>query len=128
MSVLVVDDEDSIRDVVIAILEYAGYQAAGAVNGRDAIDCLKNNQGRFRLVLLDVMMPLMNAWDVLYEVRQDPALAAIPMVLMTAGSNARQKAMEQGAAGYLPKPIDIDALLDTVEYYYAKSQPDSSLK
>jgi len=128
MSVLVVDDEDSIRDVVIAILEYAGYQAAGAVNGRDAIDCLKNNQGRFRLVLLDVMMPLMNAWDVLHEVRQDPALAAIPMVLMTAGSNARQKAMEQGAAGYLPKPIDIDALLDTVEYYYAKSQPDSSLK
>ena len=128
MSVLVVDDEDSIRDVVIAILEYAGYQAAGAVNGRDAIDCLKNNQGRFRLVLLDVMMPLMNAWDVLYEVRQDPALAAIPMIHMTAGSNARQKAMEQGAAGYLPKPIDIDALLDTVEYYYAKSQPDSSLK
>jgi CheY-like chemotaxis protein len=128
MSVLVVDDQDSIRDVVIAILEYAGYQAAGAVNGRDAIDCLKNNQGRFRLVLLDVMMPLMNAWDVLYEVRQDPTLAAIPMILMTAGSNARQKAMEQGAAGYLPKPIDIDALLDTVEYYYAKSQPDSSLK
>jgi CheY-like chemotaxis protein len=128
MSVLVVDDEDSIRDVVIAILEYAGYQAAGAVNGRDAIDCLKKDEGRFRLVLLDVMMPLMNAWDVLYEVRQDPALAAIPMILMTAGSNARQKAMEQGAAGYLPKPIDIDALLDTVEYYYAKSQPDSSLK
>lgn len=118
MCVLVVDDEYYIRDVLIAFLLDAGYDAAGARDGRDAIDCLHEHPGRFGLVLLDVMMPHMTGWELLQRVRSDPALATLPVILMTAAENVHQQALEQGATDYMPKPIDLDVLLDIVEYYY----------
>src|ERR1043165_1449600 len=122
MSVLIVDDEYYIRDVLIAFLLDAGYDASGARNGRDAVDCLHQHPGRFRLILLDVMMPYMTGWELLERIRSDPTLARMPVILMTDGENVHQKALEQGATDYLPKPIDLDELLDIVEYYYVDHQ------
>ena len=125
MSVLIVDDEYYIRDVLTALLLDAGYDVAGARDGRDALDCLRMHPGRFRLILLDVMMPYMTGWEVLAAIRNDPAHADLPVILMTAAENVHQKAIEQGASDYLPKPIDLDELLDIVKYYYVDDQREA---
>jgi CheY-like chemotaxis protein len=122
MSILVVDDEPAVRAMLITLLEDAWYDVMGAANGRDALACLRDNPGRFRLVLLDVMMPFLSGWDVLLAMQTDPALTEIPIVMMTAGANVRQQALELGAVGYVPKPLDFDRLLDMVEQHYPQGE------
>ena len=117
MSILVVDDELPVRAVVMAILEDTQYDVIGAANGHDAVACLHKDPSRFQLVLLDLMMPYMSGWDVLRTMRAHPGLASIPVVIMTAGANVRQQAVELGVAGYLPKPLDFDHLLDIAARY-----------
>jgi two-component system, chemotaxis family, chemotaxis protein CheY len=117
MLILVVDDEDPVRTLLVDILADAGHITLSAINGREAIACLRRHKTRIQLVLLDVMMPSVNGWDVLKELQRDPTLAAIPVVMMTAGGNVRQKAQERGASGYLPKPTDLDMLLEMIERY-----------
>jgi CheY-like chemotaxis protein len=118
MSILVVDDEAPVRAVVMAVLEETEYDVIGAANGRDAVACLWKNPSRFQLVLLDLMMPYMSGWDVLNAIQSHPTLASIPVVIMTAGANVQQQALDLGAAGYLPKPLDFDQLLDITEQLY----------
>ena len=117
MSILVVDDEAPVRAVVMALLEDTQYDVIGAANGRDAVAYLRKEPSRFQLVLLDLMMPYMSGWDVLHAMQAHSTLASIPVVIMTAGANVRQQAFELGAAGYLPKPLDLDQLLDIAEQY-----------
>jgi CheY-like chemotaxis protein len=117
MLILVVDDEDAVRTLLVDILADAGHITLSAINGSEAIACLRRHKTSIQLILLDVMMPSMNGWDVLKELQRDPALAAIPVVMMTAGGNVRQKAQERGASGYLPKPTDLDTLLEMIERY-----------
>src|SRR5215207_8542236 len=119
MSILVVDDEAPVRAVVMAVLEDIEYDVIGAANGRDAVACLCKNPSRFQLVLLDLMMPYMSGWDVLNAMRSHPTLVSIPVVIMTAGANVQQQALDLGAAGYLPKPLDFDQLLDITEQLYS---------
>jgi CheY-like chemotaxis protein len=115
MSILVVDDEAPVRTVVMAVLEETQYDVIGAANGREAVACLCKNPERIQLVLLDLMMPYMSGWDVLHAMQAHPTLASIPVVIMTAGANVRQQALELGAAGYLSKPLDFDLLLNIAE-------------
>jgi CheY-like chemotaxis protein len=115
MSILVIDDEAPVRAVVMALLEDTDYDVIGAGNGLEAMASLHKDPSRFQLVLLDLMMPYMSGWDVLNTMRSQPTLASIPVVIMTAGANMRQQALDSGAAGYLPKPIDFDQLLDITE-------------
>src|SRR5215212_7079806 len=118
MSILVVDDEAPVTALVMVILEDTHYDVIGVANGRDAVACLYQNPGRFQLVLLDLMMPYMSGWDVLHAIQSHPTLAPIPVVIMTAGANVRQQALDLGAAGYVSKPLDLDQLLDIAERYY----------
>lgn len=129
MSILVVDDEAPVRAVVMALLEDSHYDVIGAANGRDAVACLYTNPSRFQLILLDLMMPYMSGWDVLHAIQSYPTLAPIPVVIMTAGANVRWQARDRGAAGYLPKPLDLDQLLDIAEHYVkdARELPHPSL-
>jgi CheY-like chemotaxis protein len=117
MSILVVDDEAPVRGVVMALLEDTQYDVIGAANGRDAVAYLRKEPSRFQLVLLDLMMPYMSGWDVLYAMQAHSTLASIPVVIMTAGANVRQQAFDLGAADYLPKPLDLDQLLNIAEQY-----------
>jgi CheY-like chemotaxis protein len=126
MSILVVDDEAPVRAVVMAILEDTDYDVIEAANGFDALACLCKDAARYQLVLLDLMMPYMSGWDVLRAMHADPALAPIPVVLMTAGANVRQKALALGAAGYLPKPLDFDLLLEMAEQFSPHERQVSS--
>lgn len=109
--VLVVDDEFDIREAVREVLEGEGYSVVTAVNGSDALTRL-NADPRPCLVLLDLMMPVMNGWQVLEEVHRHPRLQTIPIILVTA-SDSRP----EGVAALIRKPFDLDRLLGAVEQF-----------
>jgi CheY-like chemotaxis protein len=122
MCILVVDDEASVRSMLLSFLEDVEYDAVGAPNGRAALACLHEDPEQYDLILLDVMMPFQSGWDVLMAMQSDPTLSDIPIVMMTAGANVRQHALELGAAGYLSKPVDFDLLLRIIEQHYPNAR------
>jgi CheY-like chemotaxis protein len=82
-AVLVVEDDEAVRDAVRDILEENGYPTACAANGEEALQIL-SEPPRPRLILLDLMMPVMNGWDVLRSLRESATLAGIPVVVLSA--------------------------------------------
>lgn len=117
--VLIVEDDFDIREVLADVLEEEGYVVAEAANGYEALEVLRRPDARPRLILLDLMMPVMSGWQFVAEQRQDPELSSIPVVIVSADGNLQQKATSLGAQGYLRKPIEIDLLLDSVRQYCA---------
>lgn len=115
-SVLVVEDDLDVRDALVQVLEYEGYSVAAAANGREAMDLLRH-RGRPRVILLDLMMPVMDGWQFRAEQTLDPGLAEIPVIVISAGADIERKASSMGAAGFFRKPIEVDALLDVVGRY-----------
>jgi CheY-like chemotaxis protein len=105
-NVLVVDDDEAIRDVVAEVLREEGYDVVCAQNGLQALRELEGN-GHTDLVLLDLMMPVMSGWEVLEEMQGNDRLSRIPVVVVSAMS-------APGVSEHLAKPIDLDRLLDTV--------------
>jgi len=105
-SVLVVDDIEMNRDMLCALLEADGHKATVAENGRLGLEAITAKP--FDLVLLDVMMPEMNGYQVLEQLKADPNLRDIPVIVLSAldeiGSVVR--CIELGAEDYLPKPFD----------------------
>jgi len=104
--ILVVDDTEMNRDMLSTLVEADGHNASVAVNGRLALEAIKTNS--FDLILLDVMMPEMNGYQVLEQLKADESLRAIPVIVLSAldeiGSVVR--CIELGAEDYLPKPFD----------------------
>jgi CheY-like chemotaxis protein len=110
--VLIVDDDPDLLDVTSFVIENEGMAVETARNGAEALALLR--AGRLpRLVLLDLMMPVMNGWEFLDEVANDPALKVLPIVVLTAA----QHAQVPGAMEVLYKPMDLKALLRVVERY-----------
>lgn len=103
--VLIVDDDDDIRDTLADILDAEGYRSIPASNGKEALRILSNGVGPC-VLLLDLMMPVMNGWELLDVIRKTPALAATPVVAITAG---RQPAPL--ANHLLHKPLEAEELL-----------------
>jgi CheY-like chemotaxis protein len=115
--VFIVEDDFDIREVLAEVLTDEGYSVSGAANGRDAIQALTNGGSRPKLILLDLMMPVMSGWQFVTEQRRVPQLAAVPVVVVSADSNLQKKAESLGASGWLRKPIEIDELLALVKRY-----------
>ena len=111
--VLIVDDEDAIRDVLSAILEDEGYHVQAATDG-EALS-IADGEPRPDLVLLDVMMPVMDGPEVRRRLLQNPRTAEIPVVVMTAAGDAARWATQLGAAGSLQKPFDLLQLVELVD-------------
>ena len=110
-SVLVVDDDKDILNIVEEILSHEGYTVSTAANGLEALGWLKKQ--RPGLILLDMRMPVMDGWQFTSNLRIEYD-KHIPVVVMTAAKDARQRAREVDAEGYIAKPFDIDHLLATV--------------
>ena len=100
------DDIEANRDVLSRRLERQGYVVATAENGRQALEMLR--AGTFDLVLLDIMMPEMDGYEVLQRLKADEALRHIPVIMISALSelDSAVRCIEMGAEDYLPKPFN----------------------
>lgn len=116
MNILVIEDDNAIRAFLIEILEEEGYQAVGYSDGYAALQYLKSNQ-QPQLIVLDLMMPRMNGWQFRQAQLADPAIAKIPVVVLSARADLVQQHNDLKANSYLPKPIDYDQLLSLVQRY-----------
>jgi two-component system, chemotaxis family, sensor kinase CheA len=115
--VLVVDDQFSVRELQKSILETAGYQVDTARDGNDALERLRGNGG-IDLVLTDIQMPGMDGFHLLREIRGDPKLESLPVVVVTSRSSEEDKrqGVEEGADAYIvKKEFGQQALLETLE-------------
>jgi CheY-like chemotaxis protein len=111
--VLVVDDDPSIRRMIMAALRRDGYSFSEAANGKEALEVMKLE--RPDIVILDLMMPMVSGWDVLRERSTDPDLLSIPVIVVSANRSAElASAMDKGICAFLPKPFDITALSSLV--------------
>lgn len=119
--ILVVDDEEDIRQNVAEILELAGYKTTMAAHGKDAIEAIKQQVPD--LIVCDVMMPELDGYGVLHLVRKMPATQHVPFLFLTAKTEASdfRKGMSMGADDYLPKPCDDIELLNAVELRLKKA-------
>jgi two-component system alkaline phosphatase synthesis response regulator PhoP len=110
-SVLVVDDEPQVVWMLQFSLEAEGFQTFAARDGRRALDEL--HQHRPELMLLDIMMPVMDGWSVLQEIRDLPEGERPRVVVVSARASLRDraKAAELGAVAFVAKPFNVDDLL-----------------
>jgi CheY-like chemotaxis protein len=139
MAILVVDDDDDIREAVEEVLQAEGYCTTGAANGREAREALEDGALRPELILLDLMMPVMDGWDFLFWLDEDARLRDTPVAIMSAHpsiqraldiARARRGApmvrLHGGNRLLLPKPLSILRLLSVVREACAAatSHPD----
>ena len=112
--VLVVDDSISIRKFVGRILDKAGYVVRLACDGLEAIEII--SQVGCHLLITDIEMPRMNGYELMVNLRQRPETRAIPVLVITsrAGAKHRDRAMKEGATGFLTKPVQEEQLLSAV--------------
>ena len=118
-TILVVDDEAAIVELLQAVLEDEGYEVVTAGDGREALVSLAANQ--VALVLSDVMMPRLDGRELARTMHADPAHRAIPLVLLSAASPAIVQ--DTPHAAFVPKPFDLDALLATVAQLLVATPP-----
>jgi two-component system, chemotaxis family, chemotaxis protein CheY len=118
--VLVIDDDESIRDFLTTALTDEGYAVLTAANGQAALDLLADVSPG--LILLDMRMPVMDGWEFARLYRQRPGPHA-PLVVMTAARDAIDRASQIEADGLLAKPFDLDDLLAVVARFTGVGRP-----
>jgi CheY-like chemotaxis protein len=107
--VLIVEDDDGIREALTDLLRCEGFDVTCAINGAHALEILRAEAPPPDVILLDLMMPVMDGIAFRAEQRADPALASIPVVVITASRQADVEALAPRA--FLRKPIEFDELL-----------------
>lgn len=117
MGVLVVDDDPFIREVIAELLQDEGYTVVQTANGEEALNYLQQQTHPPCVILLDLMMPKMNGWEFRAAQRQDPTLAAIPVITISAHADLLTTASQLDVAGHFAKPIDMDRLLVAIQHY-----------
>jgi CheY-like chemotaxis protein len=113
--VVVADDSISVRKFVGRMLEKAGYRVKLASDGLEASEIVA--QVGCHLIITDLEMPRMNGYELLAHLRQAPATRRIPVLVVTsrAGAKHRERALKEGAVGFLTKPVQEDQLIATVK-------------
>jgi two-component system phosphate regulon response regulator PhoB len=115
--ILVVDDDNAIRETLRAILEDEGYAVTVAANGREALLRLQESAVPPDLCIVDMVMPVLNGWELCAELARRPALARMPVLLVSANSKADGPEVGLDTVQVMRKPIDFDRLLEHVERY-----------
>ena len=110
--VLVIDDEDDIRELCRVNLEFEGFQVFDAANGPIGLAAAARH--RPDVIFLDLMMPQMDGWDVLRRLKEDDATAHIPVVLLTArtGEDDQMRGWQEGILEYVSKPFNPLSLVE----------------
>jgi len=113
-SIFVVDDDDDLRDSICDELERQGYKTAGAKHGERALSVLRKGPKAPDLVLLDLLMPEKDGWQVVAALKGDPSLNKVPIVLMSAVPPEATTLKAQGVSAAIPKPFTMEELLFVV--------------
>jgi CheY-like chemotaxis protein len=124
--ILVVEDEEMIRDSIVEFLDDNGYQAVGAANGQQALNTLAAGGVLPCLILLDLMMPIMDGRSFREHQLQTPQIAGIPVVVFSAYRDVAKTASDMNAAGHLSKPLRLPDLLRTVQQHCTNGAPASA--
>ncbi len=111
-TVLIVDDDASIRRMLVEVLQLEGIPTETATNGREAIDILA--RGGSRVVLLDLMMPVLDGWGVMRELEQDPTQRAKHKIILVSAVEKLEAARDLDSDGTLSKPFTVPQLLNAL--------------
>lgn len=114
-SVLVVDDDLYLGEIISDVLEAEGHHTRRAGNGLEALEQIRAEMPQ--LILLDLMMPVMNGWELADTLRANPEWSNIPIVIITANYHADRKQQVLGAKAVITKPFDIDRLVEVVDEF-----------
>jgi CheY-like chemotaxis protein len=108
-TVLLVEDDAIVRGAMQMVLQWEGYQVTCAGNGLEALDILRTSEPP-SIILLDLMLPVLDGWQLRDALKEDPNLAAIPVVVIS----ALDAAQVPDAAGHVQKPFQAEQLLEAV--------------
>jgi CheY-like chemotaxis protein len=109
--VLIVEDDEDLRDMMAQMLAIEGFAATAVANGREALDYLRRAI-KPHVILLDLMMPVMDGWEFRRRQQADPELAPVPVIVLSALDRSRAAPVD--AIAFLKKPLDFDRLLELV--------------
>ena len=121
-SVLLVEDDDFIRQEVSEALRDEGYEVITAAHGREALEALQGG-ARPSVVLLDLMMPVMNGWEFLKAFKKDEQFSAVPVVILSAFAD-RATIIGGDAISVLRKPVNLNSLFHVLGEQCAKKRAD----
>ena len=118
--ILIVEDNMDTYELVHFILEKSGFETFLAVNGRDGVNAAIKQKPD--LIIMDMSMPEMDGWTATGLIKKDEQTKAIPVIAVTAHAlpGDRQRAMDAGCDEYITKPMDLDELVETVQYWVNK--------
>jgi CheY-like chemotaxis protein len=112
-AILVVDDDDDVRNVLCLVLSAEGYRTVGAADGLEALERLRGAEPP-ALMVVDRMMPRMDGESLVRHMAEDPLLACIPVAIMSGHSGARDAAWARPVSACLTKPVELDELLSVI--------------
>ena len=123
ITVLVVDDEARMRKLIKDFLMQKGYSILEAGDGEEALKIFAENQNKIKLILLDVMMPKLDGWSVLRQIRQD---SKVPIIMLTARGEEQDElfGFELGVDEYISKPFSPKILVARVEAILKRTSPE----
>ena len=124
--VLVIEDDNVVRDVIMRLLYRRGYEVIEAAFGQDG--CSKAASERPQIILLDLMMPVMDGFTVLRKLKSNPATMSIPVIILTAKIDAEseRRCMRDGALDYIHKPWGPGEIEDRVAIALGYQEPPPS--
>lgn len=124
-SILVIDDEQDLCDILLFNLKADGYQVMAAKSAREALEM---DPSRFDLLLLDVMMPGMSGFELARQLKQDKATASIPIIFLTALGNERDllHGFELGADDYIAKPFSLKEVRARIKAVLGRTMGESN--
>lgn len=127
LKVLVADDEPALRKLLKTNMELEGYETIEASNGAEVLECVERDNPD--IILLDIMMPVMDGWEVMTALASNPEYEQkVILVSAKASDDAQLQGWELGADEYITKPFDLDALLARVREVAARTEAESEAR
>jgi two-component system chemotaxis response regulator CheY len=117
MTILVIEDDSAIREMLVQTLEEEGFVVVSAADGMEALSYLQTSAALPCVILLDLMMPRMNGWQ-FREIQQNHlAISSIPVVVLSARPDLRARQAGIAVDAYLSKPVNFDLLIQVIRRY-----------
>ena len=127
LKVLVADDEPALRKLLKTNMELEGYETLEASNGAEVLECVERDNPD--IILLDIMMPVMDGWEVMTALAANPEYSQkVILFSAKASDDAQLQGWELGADEYITKPFDLDSLLQRVRDVAARSEAESEAR